>query len=274
LHFDFLDVGQGDAALVTFPDGRTLLIDGGGRFRYGSRDDEDIETFEPDIRGVGEAVVSEFLWNKGYDHIDAIVATHADVDHIQGLAEVAANFDVDRSILGRTPSGDADLAELLAILNRRRIPVETATSGDRMAFGGVGVEVLYPPATNDPDAPSDNDHSVVLRITYGSRSFLLTGDIERRAEADLVRSGASLTADLIKVGHHGSRTSSTREFVDRVGAKHAVISVGRSSPFGPPHPDVVDRWSASGAKVITTGEKGTISVSTDGIDLVLDTFQR
>ena len=106
----------------------------------------------------------------------------------------------------------------------------------------------------------------------GTVRFLLTGDIERQAESELIAGGGTLTADLIKVPHHGSRTSSTQPFIDATGAKFAVISVGRHSPFGHPHPEVVERWKAAGAKVMTTGERGTISVSTDGKDLVITTF--
>ncbi len=267
LHFDFLDVGQGDSALVTFPDGKTLLIDGGGRFRYKKKDDEDAEPFELDHRGIGEAVVSEFLWHRGYSHIDHILATHADADHMQGLTDVAKNFSIGSAVFGRTPMNDPDFASLAEVLRRRGIPTELIARGDRLQFGDVTVEVLYPTSAEDPNAISDNDHSVVLRFIYGSRAFLLTGDIERQAESSLINNGGTLTADLIKVPHHGSRTSSTQEFINATQAKYAVISVGRNSPFGHPHPEVVKRWQDSGADVITTGENGTISVSTDGRDL-------
>ena len=129
-----------------------------------------------------------------------------------------------------------------------------------------------PLADGDPKAISDNDHSIVLRIVYGSRSFLFTGDIERSAEAEMTSLGGTLSADLVKVPHHGSRTSSTSNLIEAIGAEYAVISVGRSSPFVHPHPDVVERWQIAGAKVLTTGEKGMISVSTNGSDLSLSTF--
>jgi competence protein ComEC len=272
LHIDFLDVGQGDAALVTFPDGRTLLVDGGGKFSYGGPSEDEDGVFEPDIRGIGESVVSEFLWDRGYSHIDYIMASHADADHIQGLSDVAANFSIESAIFGRMPTNDPDHAALAAVLNRRGVPSEMVNRGDRLRFGDVAVEILFPTANENPNALSNNDNSLVLRIVYGSRAFLLTGDIERLAEREIVSSHDTLTVDLIKTAHHGSRTSSTQGFVDATGAKHAVISVGRSSPFGHPHSDVVERWISSGAKVMTTGEKGTISVSTDGRDLEIKTF--
>ncbi|MEO6655843.1 MAG: ComEC/Rec2 family competence protein [Pyrinomonadaceae bacterium] len=271
LHIDFLDVGQGDSALVTFPSGQTLLIDGGGRLND-KKSGEDADDFEPDVRGIGEAVVSEFLWDRGYSGIDHILATHADADHIQGLSDVAKNFAVGSAVFGRMPMNDADFAGLAAVLQRRGIATEILARGDLLMFGDVIVEVLYPVASEDPDAISDNDNSVVLRIVYGNHSFLLTGDVERNAETALVAGSGTLAADLIKVAHHGSRTSSTQEFINSVGARYAIISVGRSSPFGHPHPEVVERWKANGAKVMTTGERGTISVSTDGKDLEITTF--
>ncbi len=270
LHVDFLDVGQGDAALITFPDGRTMLVDGGGRRKYRSDDDE-AEPFERDVRGIGETVVSEFLWHRGYQRIDYILATHADADHIQGLTDVAKNFRIGAAIFGRMPMDDPDLAELAAILKRRGIHAESIIRGDELRFGDVVVEILYP-QNSDTDAVSANDNSVVLRLRYGRRSILLTGDIERQAERELTDGLTNLNADVIKVPHHGSRTSSTQEFIDATHAKYAVISVGRNSPFGHPHTDVVERWKATGANVITTGERGMISVSTDGKDLKIAAF--
>ncbi len=271
VHIDFLDVGQGDAALITFPDGKTLLVDGGGRFDY-RKNDDDAEPFERDTRGIGESVVSEVLWAKGYSRIDAILATHADADHIQGLTDVAKNFRIGTATFARTPSDDPDLIALNEILIRRRVPTEIVARGDRLNFGDVMVEVIYPEASEDQDSVSDNNHSIVLRITYGSRTFLLTGDIERQAEMELLNSGFPLNADLIKVPHHGSRTSSMAPFVDAVTAKYAIISIGRRSAFGHPHNDVVERWKAAGATVMTTGERGMISVSTDGNAIDIITF--
>lgn len=276
LRIDFLDVGQGDSAFITFPNGETMLVDGGGRISYRNNDEDEnmSEVFEPDVPSIGEAVVSEFLWEKGYSKIDHILATHADADHIQGLSDVARNFSVGSAFVGRSPMGDHDFAEFADGLLRRGVTVGTLNRSDRLNFGGVTVEVLYPKTTTDPEAVSDNDHSVVIRIAMGSRAFLLTGDIERHAESELVAGGGTLGADLVKVPHHGSRTSSTQAFINAVGTKYAVISVGRSSVFGHPHAEVVERWKANGSAVMTTGERGTITVSTDGKDLTVHTFMK
>lgn len=272
LHIDFLDVGQGDAIFVTFPNGQTLLVDGGGRVDYRKRDDE-AEPFEPDTRGIGEAVVSEVLWAKGHSYIDHILATHADADHIQGLVDVARNFEIGSAIFGSLPMDDEDFNELNRVLLRRGVAIETIGRGEILKFGDARVEVLFPFTSEDANAPSGNNNSVVLRIVYGSRAFLLTGDIERVAETALISGGGTLAADLVKVAHHGSRTSSMQQFIDATGAQYAVISVGRSSPFGHPHAEVVERWQSSDARVLTTGQSGMISVSTDGKDLRIDRFR-
>ncbi len=275
LHIDFLDVGQGDAALIRFPNGETMLIDGGGeksfnRVNLGTEDEPEI--FEPDTRTVGEAVVSEFLWEKGYSEIDYITATHADADHIQGLSDVARNFRVRAAIFGRTPMKNAGFAELFSILQKRAIESVTVSRGDVLTFGAVKIEILYPVRDENSEAISDNNHSVVLRIIYGERKFLLTGDIEKEAERELMNAPEFLQTDVVKVAHHGSRTSSTGEFINASKAKLAVVPVGRESQFRHPHAEVVERWKSAGVKILTTGENGTISVSTDGRDLQLKTF--
>ena len=272
LRIDILDVGQGDSIFITFPNGQTMLVDGGGRFDYRD-DDGDDESFEPDVRGIGESVGSEVLWAKGYSRINHILATHAHADHMAGLNDVAKNFGIGSAIFGRAPLDDPDFAALAEVLRQRGIPIETVSRGDVLRFGDVTVEVLYPANREDSAATSDNDNSVVLRLTFGDRVFLLTGDIEKAAEVQLVSSGI-LTADVVKVPHHGSRTSSTQAFVDAVNAQFAFISAPERSPFGHPHPEVVGRWRNSGAMVLTTGTGGMTTASTDGSDLVIEEFVR
>jgi len=279
LRLDFLDVGQGDSALVTFPNGETLLVDGGGKMNFNqisvSKDaEEEPEIFAPDTQTIGETVVSNFLWAKGYSQIDYILATHADADHIQGLTDVAKNFRVRAAIFGRTPLKNSEFAGLFAILQKRGTEAVKLARGDVLTFGDVKVEILYPEKDENADAVSDNNHSLVLRVNYGARKFLLTGDIEKETEIELLKTPEFVQADVIKVAHHGSATSSTQKFIDASEAKLAIISVGRESPFGHPKPEVVERWKNAGAKILTTGENGTISVSTNGRDLQLTTFSK
>ena len=279
LHVDFLDVGQGDSAFLTFPNGETLLVDGGGKMNLNrtlvqSEYEDEPEIFAPDAPDIGEMVVSNFIWQKGYSQVDYILATHADADHIQGLSDIARNFRVRAAIFGRTPLKNAEFANLYRILQKRGVESATVSRGDVLTFGDVEIEVLSPEKDVNTEAVSDNNHSVVLRVIFGERKFLLTGDIERETEKNLLNAPEFLDTDVIKVAHHGSRTSSTAEFINASKAKLAVISVGKKSPFGHPHSEVVERWKTSGAKVLTTGENGTISVSTDGHDLQLKTFEK
>lgn len=245
LRVDFLDVGQGDSALITMPDGTTVLVDGGGR------------PFERASRSVGEAVVSEYLWWRGLDRVDYVLATHADADHIDGLNDVVKNFDVSAALVGRTPANDPEYAKF----SSNKINLQTIHAGDVIRFGEVEMKVLWPP----PGTESTNNDSVVLKLQFKQISILFTGDVEKKTENTL--RDYDLQADVVKVAHHGSKTSSTNEFVSATKPRFAIISVGKDSMFGHPHAEVVERWRASGAEVLTTGECGTITVTTDGTDL-------
>ena len=274
LRVDFLDVGQGDSALLTMPDGATLLIDGGGQPNIDwQRDDEaGNEPFERDTRSIGERVVSEFLWARGLDRIDYILPTHADADHIDGLNDVARNFKVRGAIVARTPAGDREYQGFAQTMKAARVPIERIGAGDILRFGDVVIEVLWPPPAADANATSRNNDGVVLRVRYGDQTLLFTADIEKETETRIVNAGIDLRSNVVKVAHHGSRTSSTQAFIDAARASVAVISVGRTSIFGHPNKEVVERWRASGAQVRTTGERGTISVTTDGKQLAISTF--
>jgi competence protein ComEC len=274
LHVEFLDVGQGDSTLLTMPDGTTLLIDGGGQPNIDwTRDTAgDEEPFQRDTRTIGEGVVSEFLWAKGLDHVDYLLATHADADHIEGLNDVVRNFKVRGAIVARTPATDAGFERFARSLNAARVPLEVIGRGDSLQVGSVAIDVLWPPPSTNLKATYRNNDAVVLRARYGGRTLIFAADIEKEAENALLRSDTNLRADVIKVAHHGSRTSSIQSFVDATCPSVAVISVGRTSIFGHPHKEVVERWRASGAQVMTTGEKGTISVVTDGRELKVSTF--
>jgi competence protein ComEC len=286
LRVDFLDVGQGDAALVTMPDGTTLLIDGGGRSTFRERktnpedtseqSDEDEEPpFERDTRSIGEAVVSEYLWWRGLDHVDYILVTHADADHIDGLNDVARNFKVRAAFVARAPLDDPEYQKFAETLRARAIPINMIGARDALRFGSVTANVYWPMPVADSNAPSKNNDSIVLRMQFGDRSILMTGDIEKEGEAEIVSAINDLRSDVVKVPHHGSRTSSTVSFIERTHPRLAIISVGLTSVFGHPNREIVERWRASGgAEVMTTGRRGTITVSTDGKNLTLDTFVR
>jgi len=279
LWVDFLDVGQGDSALVTFPDNTTLLIDGGGlpgpfegANKFNQPDASGEESFERETRSIGESVVSEYLWWRGLDHVDYILATHADADHIDGLNDVAHNFAVRAALVARTPSKDEEYAKLAETLAERGIPLRIIGAGDVLRVGAVTAKVLWPVPVEDPNFPSRNNDSIVLRLQLVERALLLTGDIEMAGEKGMLRSGEDLRADVVKVAHHGSKTSSTAGFIAAARARFAIISVGQRSIFGHPNGDVVERWTQGGSQVLTTGNSGTITVTTDGRELEIETF--
>lgn len=276
LRVDFLDVGQGDSILVTFPDGRHLLIDGGGQAKYGDPDKMSpagTPFFRREERNIGEAVVSEYLWHRGIDTVEMVLATHSDTDHMDGLNAVVRNFSVQTAFVGTLTAGDQDFVTLSNTLSAKRVPLHVVNRNDVLRFGNATVEFLWPAEPMPPET-SSNNRSVVIRITMGSRCFLLTGDIEQAAEARLANDAHSIACDVLKVAHHGSRSSSSPEFLRVVQPRIAVISVGQTSIFGHPHPEVMERLKGTGARVMTTGRSGTITISTDGNDMRVEEFVR
>jgi competence protein ComEC len=279
LTIHFLDVGQGDCALVVFPHGKTLLVDGGGELRFGrraqnGRGDEPEEGDQGNTFSIGEAVVSRFIWSLGRTRVDYVLATHAHADHIGGLSDVVRNLSVGQAIVGHAPAADREYDQFATAVNRYGIRLSAVSAGERFEIDGVSIEVLWPPPARDSQVTSGNDDSVVLRLVSGSVSILLAGDIEQAAEDTLVASGVDLRADILKVPHHGSRTSSTDAFIDAVNPKYAVISVGERSRFGHPHRAVIDRYLARGVKLLQTGRDGMVTVETDGSSLDVRTYRK
>jgi competence protein ComEC len=271
LRVEFLDVGQGDSTFITFPNGETMLIDGGGKVNFAAESDDEPQPFESDQPRIGEMVVSEFLWEKGYSKIDRMVVTHADADHSQGLADVMRNFSVGEMWAGTSVHDGLEMTDLTESAKKYSIPVMRIGRGEIFEISGVTVEVLWP-VKSAIKSGSDNNSSVVLRLIYGESEFLFTGDIEKETEEELTTTGTDLNADIIKVPHHGSRTSSTGSFVNAVSPRLAIIPVGRRSMFGHPHSEVVERWKSINADVKITGEKGTITVETNGKELNVKAF--
>jgi competence protein ComEC len=268
LRLTFLDVGQGDSTFVSFPRGTTMLIDAGGRpdFSFSTRD---ADYFQEDRPGVGEMAVAPFLWQAGVSRIDYIIATHGDADHTQGFGDIAAGFSIRRAV-SADPRIQTD--PYPAQINARRIPRITIKKGDRLEMDGVELEVLSPSGDSASAGLSDNNRSLVLRMVFGRRSFLFTGDIERKTEEQLVLAREVRHTDVLKVAHHGSRTSSSQSFLSSVLPCFAVISVSSPSPYGHPHPEVVQRLENTGARILRTSECGAVTFSTDGSDLKVETF--
>jgi competence protein ComEC len=264
LAVNVLDVGQGDSIFVSFPDGRTMLVDGGGL--AGSEWARGYRT-GPDV---GEEVVSPYLWSRGLKHLDAVALTHAHHDHLDGLHAVLQNFQVGELWIGRdeeTPAFEALLAEARV----RGVHVVHRMAGERFEWDGVGGELLWPPdSAQVPEA--SNDDSLVMRLTDGSVRFLLTGDIQAPVEDKLAAEGAPLAAEFLKVPHHGSKTSSTTAFLAAVAPKVAAVSVGEGNQFGQPVASVVDRYAQAGVRFLRTDRNGAVTALTDGNSLELHAF--
>jgi competence protein ComEC len=264
LEVTVLDAGQGDSIFVALPDGRTMLVDGGGMYginRAGG--------YRPGI-DIGESVISPYLWSRGLKRIDTVVLTHAHEDHLAGLLAVLANFHVGELWLGH----EEDTPEYWQLLREARahgIPIVHKQRADEFHAGPVTGKLLWP--ADDSALPkASNDDSVVLRLEDGDTAFLLPGDIERPVEAQLLAAGDMLRADFLKVPHHGSKTSSTADFLDAVKPKFAVISAGAGNIFNLPHPDVVARYHSRGITLYETTVSGAVSGVTDGHQLSVTPF--
>ncbi len=257
LELTAIDVGQGDSLLVVFPQGQRMLIDGGGLLQFGRRRRSNLDT--------GEDVVSPYLWNRGTRSLDVVVATHAHEDHSGGLGAILENFHPRELWTGASP-----LPLLLERAARFHVTVKEMRAGVPFPFAGTSIEILSPPMDYDQPNPGNND-SLAFRIGYGVRSFLLTGDMERPMEARLLSDGRLLRADILKVGHHGSKTSTIQPFLDAVSPSVAIISDGYDNSFGHPHKDVVTRLAIQHSAVLRTDFDGLVSIFTDGKRISFDT---
>jgi len=268
LEVDVLDVAQGDSILVISPRGSTLLIDGGGRFA-GFRGREEFPGPDP-----GEEAVSAYLWSRGIQRLDAVALTHAHQDHIGGLKAVLENFRVVRLWLGRETETPA-LGQLKQIAERRHIRIEHELRGQSFLWDGVQVDFLWPQIPPEEIAPSaKNNDSLVVRLQFKERSVLLPGDAEKQAEyAMLSETGAEkLHADVLKVGHHGSKNSTMPEFLESVGPQIAIISAGEQNPYGHPSAELLERLRGSGARILRTDEEGAVQMVTDGHKIRVSCF--
>jgi competence protein ComEC len=264
LELSALDVGQGESLFLSLPDGKTMLLDGGGLPTYG---DETRSTID-----IGDTVVSPYLWSRSVKRLDVVAVSHPDADHIGGIPAILENFDVGEVWIGGGSSAQG-YAALFPLVEQHRLPVMTLERGDVLQLGGVVFEVLGPEGDTPPNA-SLNDRSLVLRARYGRHSFLLTGDIERRSEGRLLEESLLPGDTVLKVAHHGSRTSSQERFLEQVRPAFALISAGFDSPFGHPHRDVLQRLEQHHIRVLRTDLEGLVTVQTDGQRLTTSSYRR
>ncbi len=264
LEVTVLDVGQGDSILVAYPGGQTMLIDGGGS--YGASRVGGMRTGID----VGEEVVSPYLWTRGLKQLDVVALTHAHGDHLDGLVAVLENFRVRELWVGRDVASPG-YQHLLEHARMRGVRVVHRVRGESFAWDSVNGRVLWPESSEEAASAKNND-SLVLRLGYANEELLLPGDIERAVERKLVADGDALSAEFLKVAHHGSKTSTSAEWLARVTPRVAAISVGDTNPFGHPSAEVLDRLREAGVRVLRTDRDGAITVLADGNGLAVRSY--
>jgi len=244
----FLDVGQGDAIFIQASNGNQILIDAGPNKQV--------------LRKLSK--VMPF-----YDRsIDIVIESHPDSDHIGGLPEVLKRYDVFLVMEPGVGSDNAVYAETEKIIKEKRIKKILARKGMRVNLGdGTRLDILFP--DRDVFELGTNDASIVARLVYGENKFLFTGDSPQKIEDYLVSIfGKNLQSDVLKLGHHGSRTSTSEEFLGYVEPKYAIISAGKDNRYGHPHKEILDRLNQFGISILRTDEKGTIKMQGDGENII------
>jgi competence protein ComEC len=264
LELTAIDVGQGDSLLVAFPSGKLMLVDGGGILTFGQRAQSKLD--------IGEDVVSPYLWRRSIRQVDVVVLTHAHDDHAGGVPALIENFHPAELWTGATPPSAA-WSRIQKKAHDQGVKISAMQNGRSFDFGGAHIDILSPPSDYVPGTSPKNNDSLAMRITFGHRSFLLTGDMEKPMELRALAAGLLLHADVLKVGHHGSNTSSVDPFLDAVSPTFAMISDGFENSFHHPHPKVLERLAEHHAGALRTDLQGLITVRTDGRRMWVETYR-
>jgi competence protein ComEC len=263
-----IDVGQGDSLLVITPDGKTLLMDaggqGGGPQRISYRTEEEISAGSPGTPefDIGEEVVSPALWARGIRRLDVVALSHAHSDHMGGLPAVLRNFHPAELWVGNNPRSEAYEA-LLADAAKLHVRMRSFHAGDALQFGAAHVDVLAPQWGYQPGASAANNDSMVLRVAYEWTSVLLAGDAEAPVEREMVAK-PGIESTLLKVGHHGSVTSTRPDFLAHVAPQWAVISCGLRNRFGHPRPEILAELEQARVRTFSTDIQGAVCFRLDG----------
>lgn len=241
-----IDVGQGDSIFIELPYKKSMLIDAG-------------EAKEADN-------IIKYIQELGYSKLDYIIGTHPHTDHIGGLSKIINTFYVETIYMPKAISTTKTYEKLLNTILEKNLKVKSAHSGlIIIEQEKLKIEFLSPIKSNYKEL---NNFSAVLKITYGNQKFLFMGDAEIEVEKEIK---TDVSADVIKVGHHGSKSSSSEEFVNKVNPNYAVISVGKDNKYNHPNEEIVNRWKSVGANILLTSEYGTITFETNGEQLIVKT---
>lgn len=251
LKVTYMDVGQADSILIQIPNGKNILIDAGNN--------EDSE------------MITSYLKKQGVRRLDVVIGTHPHEDHIGSLDNVIQTFEIGQVIMPKVTTNTQTFKEVLTAIQTKGLKIKEAKAGLKLELGSteaespqISAEILAPKSSQYEDM---NNYSVVLRLIYGQNAFLFTGDAEDVSENELLASTSSLKADVLKIGHHGSNSSTSQEFLTRVSPKYAVISVGKDNTYGHPTPSTLERLKKSGVEVYRTDELGTIIAESNGTEI-------
>ena len=266
LEMSVLDVGQGDSLFVVSPRGKTLLIDGGGAL--GGFAGQGNRGIDP-----GEEAVSPYLWSRGFKKLDVVALTHAHQDHLGGLIAVLENFRVGQLWIGREVNSPA-LAKVEQLARARKTPIEHETRASTFTWDRLEGKFFWPEISSTLAPAAKNDDSLVLKLRYENEAVLLPGDAEKEAEREMLYQNTEddLQAEVLKIGHHGSKNSTTPEFLAAVKPRLAIISVGEDNPYGHPNAEPLERLANAGVRVLRTDRDGAVHILMDGQGLDVQCF--
>ena len=245
LKVHYLDVGQGDSIFIELPNNETMLIDAAESYQ-------------------SENIIN-YLKNLNYQKIDYVIGTHPHTDHIGGLKDIINTFEIGKIYMPKVVSTTKTYESLLMAIKDKNLKINTAKAGTSIIdTDALKINILAP---NNNTYTELNNYSVVTKITYGTTKFLFMGDAEKLSENEIKE---DVTADVIKIGHHGSNTSSSIDFIKKVNAKYGIISVGLNNKYNLPKEETITNWENSGTKIYLTSTNGTIRASSDGTNIKIE----